>query len=100
MVDHHPNEIVKGERFVAISITSLNDLSNPFIIALFADLLQNQSQFRESDETVSIAVKDFESFHEFFFSVSVTHSLSHELQKFSEFNIAATIEICLVDHLL
>merc|ERR1719424_884358 len=57
-------------------------------------------QLRSADETVPIAIEDFESFDQLLLSVGVLHLTGHQRQELWEIDRSISICIDFVDHVL
>ena len=97
---HHLHKLFVVHFSIAINVRFSNHLVDFFVRQLLAQVRHDVSQFRRADRPVSVFIKHFKRFVQFFFAVRVLHLTRHQVEKFWEIDGTVTIRVDFVDHVL
>merc|ERR1719410_877696 len=97
---HHLDKLFIIDLTISIHIGLPDHFINLFIGQLLPKVCHYMAELSSANESVAIAVKDFEGFHELLLSIGVLHLSGHERQELREVNRPIAISINLVDHVL
>ena len=100
MSHHHSYEFFVVDLSITINISFSDHFINFFVSKFFTKSGHDLSKFSSGNKLISISVENFESFSEFFFSISVFDFSGHEWKELWEINSTITISIDFVDHIL
>lgn len=100
MSHHHSYEFFIVNLSITINISFSDHFINFFISQFFTKSGHDLSKFSSGNKLVSISVKDFKGFSEFFFSISILDLSGHKGKKLWEINCPVPVSVDFVDHVL
>merc|ERR1719265_692796 len=97
---HHLDELLVIDLPISVNVSLPDHFIDLLVSQLLTKICHHMPQLRSTDESIAIAVENFESFDQLLFCVSVLHLTGHQREELGEVNCPVSISVDFVDHVL